>query len=649
MCGILGIVQLRGGTIEAHRFDAMVDSMSRRGPDGRGVVFFNSKKQKVSDSAQNDDFDVGLGHRRLAIIDLSFEGLQPMSNEDGSVWLIFNGMIYNYESLRDELKGRGHTFKSGTDTEVLLHGYEEWGADLLSKLNGMFSFCIYDMRKNELFCARDRMGIKPFYYYYDNDKFICASEIKTILKDSSVPRTIDHNIAYLYLQHRVLDLDEHTFFSHIKRLKGGYFLRISLNTKQLEIKKWWSVPPLNTSFDVVDMSEKSKEFFERFKESVGIRLKSDVPVGVCLSGGLDSTAIFTAINSIRKDASTTSISALYPGSETDEKDAIEKYISLLRTKNLYVYPPLNKETFFSLLTELIVSQEEPVMGLVSISQLQVFERAKQEGLKVMLNGQGADELLTGYDYHHEVYYKTLARRWHPIKLTRELNKSFYVRAASKERKRKFLHGLLLQFFGTGDFLGDLFAYKLPDDSYLSADFKSKHRTTARDYNAYQWRNAELGAVMDTEFTRLRLPYLLRFEDKNSMAHSVESRLPFLDYTLVEFSFALPFCFKFRNGQTKAILRSAFKGVMPEHIRTNQKKQGWSGVDAVWFRDFLKEMIEDIVHSPDFNEIGYFDVSRVQAMYKNFFEGKESFNPVLWRIINFYLWKKMIVEEVKVFP
>ncbi|MCX9076233.1 MAG: asparagine synthase (glutamine-hydrolyzing) [Candidatus Methanoperedens sp.] len=589
-----------------------------RGPDDEGHYINNS---------------IGLGHRRLSIIDLSPAGHQPMCNEDGNIWITYNGEIYNYLELTLELKEKGHVFKSGTDTEVIIHAYEEYDQEFLHKLNGMFAFAIWDDRKKKLFCARDRFGIKPFYYYLDERRFHFASEIKAIITDITIERNPNDKIIYDYLAHDLLDHTEDTFFKGIKCLLPAHYLVIEDSV--IKQKRYWDLDPTNNQNEAND-EEYTRKFFELFKNSVKLRLRSDVPVGTCLSGGLDSSSIACIANDLLKELTNEpqqkTFSSCFDEKEYDEREFINLVLDKTGAEGNFIFP--NGNDLFDLIEDIIRNQDEPFVSTSIFAQWHVMKLAKYKGVKVILDGQGADELLAGYYDYYYSFFADLIKTLKFIKLIKEIN------LYSKYHHYSKINALIsVIFYLSPNFLKKKFKYLERKKGWLNSEFVKANKKDESSVSKYNNNlNNHLYDVL-----RTGLPSLLRYEDRNSMAFSIESRVPFLDYRFVEFIFSLPNNQKIDNGMTKVILRNAMKDILPENVRNRKDKMGFVTPENIWFRTFAKDKIVEIIRSKRFIQRKYFNILEIKKEFEAHCNGEKNIGSTIWRWINLELWMRMFID------
>ncbi len=660
MCGIFGVWNVQKRPLDLQAILNSVNSIRHRGPDDEGFLLVDTETQDAAPCSGSDSvtrftrieeryeprFDLLFGFRRLSILDLSPAGHQPMSNADGSLWIVFNGEIYNYIELRGELQSLGYVFHTQTDTEVILNAYHAWGVDCLNRFNGMWSFALYDKHKNRIFCARDRFGIKPFYYHFNGARFLFGSEIKTLLGHSEVPRIPNEALIYDYLAYGVLDHTEETFYQGIRQLLPAHYL--ILEGGNVSIRRYWDIDP-NNKFDIGSdekaMREYSRRFFEIFEDAVRIHLRSDVPVGSCLSGGLDSSAIVTMTNrllltvggiapSVIGDRQKT-FSSCFDDLRFDERKYIEEIVSVTSAESNYIFPsPAN---LMEELPRLMRHQDEPFGSTSMYSQWCVMKLAGQHGMRVLLDGQGSDEMLAGYTPFFDTYWGALAASGNLGRMMNEWNAHRELRGASMS--------FLLQhtLFALAPRAAQRHVRFKRSTQALHPDFASRYRERFFDGDA-----KHAGSPMNERLymftTQTSLPALLRYEDRSSMAHSIESRVPFLDYRLVEYIFSLPDHQKINKGYTKSVLRNALGELIPPQILKRTDKMGFVTPEHVWFAGELKGWTDEIINSRSFRERSYFDRSRLSRTIGGHREGKSDIGFALWRWINLELWLRNVEEN-----
>lgn len=641
MCGIFAILTLKPSESDPETWKDMSQSIEHRGPDDQGYALFELEREQLPVTFKEINPEVQgqrrggsllLGHRRLSIIDLSSSGHQPMCNETGSLWIVFNGEIYNYLELKDELLKKGHFFRSTSDTEVILHAYEEWGEECLNRFNGMWAFALWDVKRKRLFCSRDRFGIKPLYYYSNGKRFVLASEIKAILQDNAIRRVENQARVYDYLAYGDLDHSEETLFQNIRQLPGAHSLVLDVEREAFRFRtfRYWDL----------DYRERSETggvedtFFDLLEKSIQLHMRSDVPVGTCLSGGLDSSSIVCLTKRFLRANVHKTFSACFDEKKYNERHFVEEVVELTRPDPYFVYP--RAEDLFDDLRSLIWFQDEPFGSTSIYAQWKVFELAKKHDVKVILDGQGADELLAGYHPYFGYFLSELLRTFQLGRFFGEYGK---IRKLYQYSHVWFLSHLAVSLFPPGvvDCLrrGAL--------SYTAGWLRNDARPDHRTRRERRFRNLLFDRLYHS-LTRGILPALLHYEDRNSMAHSIEARVPFLDYRLVEFVFTLPMSKIIRDGTTKMILRESMRGVLPESIRNRRDKMGFGTPAETWFRTVLREPFRDILSSKSFEDRGYCDVRKIKESFDTFCGGKNLMSSTVWRWINLELWFRMFIDQ-----
>lgn len=563
MCGICGIVRYREDAKEGE-VRRMMDAVAHRGPDGGGCMLFGA---------------LGLGHRRLSILDLSENAFQPMRYLDRYA-ITYNGEVYNYIELREELLLLGYTFATDSDTEVLLAAYDRWGEDCVNHFNGMWGFCIYDEQRQTLFCSRDRFGVKPFYYTDRADYFAFASEIKQLLLlDGAAPKA-DPDALIAFLVAAQLDYSARTMFAGVRQLEPGTNLVFDLRTQTFSVSRWYDLMRVRTRKTPFSLSVSS--FRARFFDAVRLRLRSDVPVGSCLSGGLDSSAIVCVINRLLRESGEPFeqhvVSACFDEPQYDERPYMDAVLAQTGATSHRTFPDVTQ--VLDELDAFTWHMDEPLTSTSHYAQWCVYREAHKQGLTVMLDGQGADEQLAGYTEFFELMFIELIRSLRFLQLEREI-KLF------NERRKTAFYASGLRF------RAELFFRAVTPDA-LKRLRRSRQTAAVGPYSAEQVRNPEIASFRACfDFKRPRrfihanlyrtLMALLHYGDRNSMAFSIESRLPFLDYRLVETLFAMPLSHKIRFGLTKRVMREAMRGVMPDLITNRQSKLGFTTPEEEWMR------------------------------------------------------------------
>ena len=625
MCGICGIVRYNEDAKEAE-VRRMMDAVVHRGPDGGGCMLFGQ---------------LGLGHRRLSILDLRDSAFQPMRYLNRYT-ITYNGEVYNYIELKAELTALGYSFATDSDTEVLLAAYDHWGEQCVSHFNGMWGFCIYDEQEQTLFCSRDRFGVKPFYYTRRAAYFAFASEIKQLLLLDDAPPKADRDALNAFLVAAQLDYSERTMFAEVRQLEPGTNLLYDLRTHRFTISRWYDL--MRVRERKAPFSESVATFRERFFDAVRLRLRSDVPVGSCLSGGLDSSAIVCVINRLLRESGEPFeqhvVSACFNEPQYDERPYMDAVLEQTGAISHRTFPDVSQ--VLQELDSFTWHMDEPLTSTSHYAQWCVYREAHQQGLTVMLDGQGSDEQLAGYTEFFELMFIELIRNFRFLRLEKELHlfnerrkTAFYASGA------RFRADLLFRAW-TPDFIK-----KLRRDRQISG---------VGPYPAEQVRNPEIASFRDCfDFKRPRkfiyanlyrtLMALLHYGDRNSMAFSIESRLPFLDYRLVESVFAMPLSHKIRFGLTKRVMREAMRGVMPDLITDRQSKLGFSTPEEEWMRNNatqFRDMLESSARrlTPLVNE------ERTLAWYDEIVR-TDRFREchVIWRIISAARWADIFHVEI----
>jgi asparagine synthase (glutamine-hydrolysing) len=642
MCGIAGIFNFDGKPINVESLCKMTKIVAYRGPDDRGIVLFNSKisdgnpcviKYKNEESwlreakSSQYSWNVGLGHARLSIIDLSERGHQPMTNTDGSLWVVHNGEIYNYLELRAELISKGYEFRSNSDTEVILNAYQEWGADCLNRFNGMWAFAIWDRRKRSLFCARDRFGVKPFYYYLNNDVFIFASEIKQILECEEYQRNPNEKMIYDYL---VIGLGNHTsetFFKDIYQLRGGEYAIVDLDSRTFQKKRFYDLS------NVCVINRKEGDYYEELKElfidSVNLRLRSDVPVGSCLSGGLDSSAVVSVGSALLKekgDSIFNTFTACWKNEEIDERKYAEVVIASSGANGNYVYP--SSEELAQDLSRLIWHQEEPFGSLSIFAQWSVMKAARDSGIPVLLDGQGGDEVFLGYERYYAWFLLELIKKGKLIRFIHELIK------AGENSRLTQKQVILFYVYFNFNWVRALRLYR-KTKPFMNADFMKSYNIPER-LDIFR-RIKTVADLQVLEIQEIQLAQLLKYADRNSMAFSIESRLPFLDYRLVEFALSVPSEYKIRDGWTKNLIREGMKGIISEDIRKRKNKLGFEVPQAGLMQTILPQLRAKVEKGTMLEK--YFNMD----LLLNTLKRNDVNNLVVWKALCLDLWFREFFE------
>jgi len=581
MCAISGLITQ--GDLDRDNFKAMTVAAAHRGPDDEGFFFADG---------------IALGHRRLAIIDLTSAGHQPM--EKDGLQIVYNGEIYNYKELRDELRGLGHKFVSESDTEVILAAYREWGGACVPRFNGMWSLAIYDTAKKTLFCSRDRFGIKPFYFYHGGDFFAFGSEIRQILACRRVRAKLNRQTVAKYLISSVVDDSDETFFEGIQKLRPGHNLLLNTTSLRADFSSYYDVRRSNTTLGPGDLRE-------TLADAVRLRLRADTPVGSCLSGGLDSSLVVSLASRGAVQGKFQTFTSIPFDKKFDESGYVRKLATDLRIETHFTTP--QKSDFHSALGEVITLQEEPFLSPSIFMQYFVMKKARETGLKVLLDGQGADEIFLGYEKYFPAMITKMAVH-NPLgamKMLKDLvskNDNVSLPFLLKVKAKGYMAVAMspqiraLKKVTRGEFTAD--------DSYATLNLD------ARNYEKYRYE----------DIVHANLPGLLRYEDKNSMHFGIETRLPYLDYRVVDIALKTPVEDLIVGGLAKAPLRTQFDGVLPEYIAHRRSKFNFNAPADLWSTEAAKILAASPSREYFFkDDLNFSELNGIQP----------------WKVLNLCLW------------
>lgn len=637
MCGFSALYSNKGFSV--NEIKKMNDLIFHRGPDGEGYFLTenDSKRSYFSNADELKDitkegkvFSAAIGHRRLSIVDLSINGLQPMVSKDGHNIIAFNGEIYNYLELKAELVDAGYIFHSTSDTEVLLNAFLHWGKDVLHKLNGMFAFQIYNTEENTLFAARDRFGVKPFYYWQKHNKLALASEIKQFTCLADWKSLLNTERAYDFLKFGQTEHTNETMFEGVYQLQPGCYFEVNLNDKaSIRPIRWYKLnesssnPNKKTNF-----TEAKNKFKELFAKAVDLRLHADVPVGTGLSGGLDSSSIACEINSLLKKSRNSGLqntfSACTHVKKYNEKNYIDDVLSEIDAESHFIYPDPPED--LALIDKIIWHQDEPFGTTSILAEWSVFKLAKKHGVKVTLDGHGADESLAGYHKFFFVYLAELLAKGNIYRFIKESN-------ALKRH-----HG-----YNTMRILKSVAYY------YKSSTKKvtTKDSWFIPNIDEVKLLAPKLKLVDESfdQFSYSSVPMQLHWCDRDSMAHSVESRAPFLDVDLVEFIVSNPSEYKINNGISKFILRESLQKQLPKNIYERIGKIGFATPEEEWITNDSKMFFLNLLTEA---EKLTKDILTEDAFItaKKIINQEIAYNGFAWRIICFANWLKIFNVEVK---
>jgi asparagine synthase (glutamine-hydrolysing) len=657
MCGITGIVALNGRPVDLGVLQRMNDAQAHRGPDGQGFAvswpeshgFCSAFLAHTEQGASAPPARVALGHRRLAILDLSDRGLQPMSAGASGAWIVFNGEIYNHIELRAELEARGRFFGTRTDTEVLLQSYLEWGEDCLQYLEGMFAFAIWDGGRGRLFCARDRLGIKPFYYATPQDHFIFASEIKGLLPFPSLDPSPDDDAVLGFLVHGNCDYRERTILRQVKALPAAHALTLDLATRQVRRWSYWDATP-KREWNGLDDGGRIELLQSLLLNTTRSHLISDVRAGSCLSGGLDSSAVVALIGKIWREQPEAAsavgdqfhtFTSCYEYPELDERRyALEMANAIGATPNL-VFP--SATDFWESFGQMAWHQDMPFSGMSFYAQWRVMRAAKETGVKVLLDGQGGDEVFGGYAKFRYAYLASLLRAGRLGTMAREtwasvLQRDLYL--LDIRRGYRYLPGRLRSLLGVDSLLQRV----LRADRELAVGDESTPATR-------WWRHAAgslskesplsiMQAVQIEDIQVDTLPLILRMEDRSSMAFSIEARVPLLDHKLVEYGLSLPDHQKIQGGFSKFAVREATRGLIPENVRMRRTKLGFAGADRRWLNGDLRPQVTELIEG-NLRCSRFIDPAPLRQWYRSAESrtaGEEAYGS-LFRVLALEMWMR----------
>ena len=622
MCGITGFWNLDGKPVSREGLIRFTNQIAHRGPDGWDV--------HVDDSAA-----LGFGHRRLAIIDITDSGRQPMSFADGRYWIVFNGEIYNFVELKKELENLGYQFKTDSDTEVILAGYDKWGEDCQFKFNGMWAFAIWDSRERKIFISRDRFGVKPLIYYFDGKRFAFASEMKAFLALDGFRAEFSPTVLANSLENASLvEGAEDCLLQGLKRVLGGHCLTLKANG-DLKIRRWW-----NTLDHLPNVPERYEDQVQKYRElfldACRIRMRSDVPIGTALSGGLDSSSVLSSMSHIRKSGDATMRMAhewqkafigTYPGKIIDERHYADEVIK--HTGVQPIYCEMNADMYLDYFNDILYQYEE--LSDIHLGPWFVYKMQRQHGVVVTIDGHGGDEALGGYTWHvfaamrdaNPIRFLELASIRNSMSLTNALGT--YVNAVKKRLLGKKSASNSTSWLNLQ-----------PQPFTTPAMEQDASRLTGRD---------ELFKTLYTDFHFTHLPMNLRDFDRLSMAHGVEVRSPFMDWRLVTFAFAIPSAHKIGAGYTKRILRDSMKGILPEAIRKRTKKLGFPNLDEGWNSPRGHEFIKDAVSSSDFKTSPFWNGTRITSDLETAFQTQDKTRIYMaWKLVQAQSLMRMFREK-----
>jgi len=624
MCGIAGVLRTDGNSADARVIRSMTDIIAHRGPDGSGFYVQG---------------EVALGHRRLSIIDLATGG-QPMSNEDGSLWITYNGEIFNHADVRPELEAAGHRYKSHCDTETVIHAYEQYGDQCLTRFRGMFAFAIWDGKHKRLLCARDRLGIKPFYYFWNGRLFAFASEIKALLQHPEISAEFNEQLLPEYLAFGYTSGEE-TLFKGIRKLMPGHTLTLNCGSgPKLEIKQYWDAP-CPTEYETRPDEQWIAECRARLEEVVHMRLMSDVPLGMFLSGGVDSSAIAALIKRMA-DGPVKTFSVGYNESKFSELSEARQVAEQIGTDHHEVL--VSMDDFFNALPRLVWHEDEPITWPSSVS-LYFVSRLASERVKVVLTGEGSDELFAGYGRYR--FYQ-LNQQWMRAYrgIPGEVRNAIHNAVAgspllSASVRRKLGHTVL----GRGANIESLYlnnfycAFGAEEQQHLLNE-----HLAANPYANFleKWESVAQAQTLPRLLYADQKTYLIELlmkQDQMSMACSIESRVPFLDHKFVEFAASVPPHMKLRGKQGKYIMKKAVEDLLPRNI-IYRKKMGFPTPITAWLMQDQARVIRDYLRDPDGLLAVFVDFAYLDDLLDKHDRGLHDATDRIWRLLNLQVWGDM---------
>jgi asparagine synthase (glutamine-hydrolysing) len=641
MCGIAGWVSTRG-PIDVAIVRSMTDVLHHRGPDDAGYLIDDGAALRTlgangvttathAHAGSPDGRWAGLGHRRLAILDLSLAGHQPMSDPGRRYWLTYNGEIYNFVELRTELRARGWRFVSDSDTEVVLAGYVVWGESCVERFNGMWAFAIWDAQERRLFCARDRMGVKPFYFFHDDGHFIFASELKALLVNPLVPRDLNETAVREFLVSGSIDhRPGQTLLSRVAELPAAHTLR--LDAGGVQTREYWRLEPTEEKrpFDA-RLIEQCRDLL---LDATRVRLRSDVPVGGTLSGGIDSATLTCLVDQFCGLPNYPVFTVQFPGHAQDESRYVRDVVAESRALQLHTLTP-SADDLLGDLQRVLWHQDEPFADTSIFAHYRIMQLVRDEGVKVVLTGQGADEIFAGYASYYSAYLGHLAATAQVGTLGRE------IRARSRSTGESAA-GLLRSalYHATPAGIRSRVHARVAGRTapWLKPGASTPPRFVAPPdgWSGFDW-------YLHESLRKWAIPHLLRQDDRNSMAFSIESRAPFMDYRLVELLFSTEDGAKVGGGESKRLLRAAGMGVVPASVSARRDKIGFYTPMTDWLRD-SRDLVQDVLSSDFASSNPFFDAAPLRSAADAMFRGDRRHVHAVWMAFCLTLWHHTVVEQ-----
>lgn len=644
MCGISGLINCDQNFQDS--LIGMTRKLAHRGPDDEGFLIIDSQNHHhlASNHTNPDSLDfhslsnskiesfslikpfIGLGHRRLSIVDLSPKGHQPMSR-DNSNWIVFNGEIFNYLELRDELENLGLVFKTDTDTEVILAAYETWGLKCFEKFNGMWGLAILDLKKRQIHLCRDRYGIKPLYYRNSAGSFSFASEIKAFTELPDWSAQANEAVIHDFLFKSITDHSEDTFFVGVNHILPGHYLTINIDekiTKKPEQTSWYNLP-FNKSTHCTE--NVVREFKKLFLDSVKLRMRADVKIGSCLSGGLDSSSIIGAMRKLEPELKIETITACSKHEQFDESEFADMVTSFTSSKSSKIFP--DPKELSKKIDMIVWHQDEPFCSASIFAQWCVFEKAKLLQIPVMLDGQGADETHCGYKSFlrpfviGQIKQNKFGELWKTLRL---------IRPNRRKAIGSIIRGILDCYIPT--FINDWVAYR-KEKSKKKGWYFGNQRTIS-SYSLSREKNLK-------EHSRLMIQHgmrmLLHWEDRNSMAHSIESRVPFLDYRILQLLSSLNDQQRVEGGWSKSIIRRSMHGLLPDAVLYRKDKMGFVTPESLWAKNECQNLYQGELEEIS-KHWGKLIGPKIKNSYEQFLNGKKEYDPMFWKVLCLNRWRKV---------
>lgn len=630
MCGIAGLIFTPPGPVKSEWMQSLLQGLEHRGPDDLGwLSLLHGKIQRGRRVPENLVSQAMLIHRRLSILDLSDAGWQPMGTPDGRFWIVFNGEIYNYLELKEELRVLGYRFTSKSDTEVLLAAFAEWGPQAFKRLIGMFAMTILDAKAGKAFLVRDFFGIKPLYYTSWQDGFTFSSEIPPMLQLPGVDRSANPRRVYEYLRAGITDFGDETLFQNIKQVPPGHYIEVSLEEPGCAVAtRYWDVELMRTSD--LSFDEAASQIRKLFLSNVTLHQRSDVPIGAAVSGGVDSSSIVAVMRFLNPSLEIHAFSYVADDPRISEERWIDLMGHAIKATVHKVKP--SPEDIVADLEQLIALQGEPFMSTSMYAQFRVFQQARKVGVKVMLDGQGADEMLGGYPTSRLARIRSLLRQgsckeaWHFAQTASSLGTPWKLLARG-------IGGLAPS--GIQEILRHALGRNIMP-SWLNASWfreRGVEPSVAEYTDAPEMLRHELYQML----TETSLPQLLRYEDRNSMAFSIESRVPFLTPSIVNFLFALPEQYLISpGGETKSVLRKAMRGIVPDAILDRKDKMGFPTPEQRWLSG-SRSWVEQVLTGQTARHIPVLNLHHMQQEWSRIVEGQRPYDSAVWRWLNLILW------------